>query len=133
MKTKLLQDAKAGANGVRAETVSHRLIRERAMELAAEHGRSAQDASKSDWDQARRELVGAADPDVKDVVLEAASEAERWDPLPGSAGHQATVLPGDDEDDEGRSNAERLVEEGIAEAEQDQAIRAEKADTKNDR
>ena len=133
MKTKLLQDAKLGANGLPVESVTRKLVRERAIEVAGEHGRSAQDASKSDWDQAKRELLGAADPDAKDVLLGAASEAERWDPLPGSAGHQATVLPGDDEDDEGRSNAERLVEEGIAEAEQDQAIRAAKDATKNDR
>lgn len=58
--------------------------------------------------------------------LEAAPESEHWDPLPGSTGHKATVAPGEDEDDEGRSDNERLAEEGVAEAGRDHMQQASK-------
>ena len=41
-------------------------------------------------------------------------EAERWDPVPGSEGRKAPVAPSADEDEEGRSDNERLVDEGMA-------------------
>ena len=34
-------------------------LRERAVELALSHGRSSRDVAKSDWEQARQELIGA--------------------------------------------------------------------------
>ena len=40
--------------------VTRKMARERAVELAATDGRSEQEASKADWEQAKREL--AADP-----------------------------------------------------------------------
>lgn len=45
-------------NGLGA--VSRRLIRERAAELALINGRPAHEINKSDWEQAKRELAGAA-------------------------------------------------------------------------
>jgi len=107
-------------------TVTPEMVRERAAELAIINGRSARDASKSEREQARRELTGEPDVDPKEAVLESAPESERWDPLPGSTGHKAPVAPSEDEDDEGRSDNERLVEEGVAEAELDQMQRASK-------
>ena len=47
-------------------------------------------------------------------TLESAPESERWDPVPGSTGHKIPVPSNDDEDEEGRSDNERLVEEGVA-------------------
>ena len=107
-------------------TVTRKMVRERAAELAVINGRSAQDASKSDWEQAKRELTGEPDEDPKEALLESAPESERWDPLPGSAGHIVTVPSVDGEDDEGRSVSERLVEEGMLEAEHDQMLQAAK-------
>ena len=40
--------------------------------------------------------------------------------MPGSTGHKVPAAPSEDEDEEGRSDNERLVEEGVAEAEIDQ-------------
>jgi hypothetical protein len=80
--------------------------------------------SESDWQQAKRELTGESDVDPNEALLESAPESERWDPLPGSQGHQAPEIPSDDEDDDGRSNSARLVEEGVAEAEHDQMLQA---------
>ena len=107
------------ANSAGIGTVTRKMARKRAVELAIINGRSAQDVSKSDWEQAKRELTGELDKDPKEVVLESAPESERWDPVPGSAGHEVTVISGEDEEDEGRSDDERLVEEGIEEAEQE--------------
>jgi hypothetical protein len=59
-------------------------------------------------------------------MLELAPESERWDPVPGSAGSKSTVAPGEDEDEEGRSDNERLVNEGVEDAEHDQMRQAAK-------
>ena len=108
------------------------MVRERAVELAVINGRTAHEASKSDWEQAKRELTGEPDTDPKEAILEAASETERWDPVPGSTGHKTPVAASEDEDDEGRSDNERLVEEGIAGAEDDQNLQAIKEAVKKD-
>jgi hypothetical protein len=107
-------------------TVTRKMVRTRAVELALINGRSAQDVSKSDWEQAKCELTGEPDQDAKETTLESAPESERWDPLPGSTGHKVPVAASEDEDDEGRSDNERLVEEGIAGAEHDQMLQATK-------
>lgn len=36
---------------------TRRMLRERAVELAVTNGRSVQEASKADWEQAKRELA----------------------------------------------------------------------------
>ncbi len=107
-------------------TVTRGMVRERAIELAVINGRPAQEASKSDWDQAKRELTGEPEMDPQEAILESASEAERWDPVPGSIGHKMPESSSEDEDEEGRSNSERLVEEGVAEAGHDQMLQAAK-------
>lgn len=104
--------------------VTRKMVRERAVELAVINGRAARDVSKSDWEQAKRELSGEPDADPKEIALEAASESDRWNPVPGSEGHKTPVSPSADEDEEGRSDNERLVKEGMAEAEHDQMRQA---------
>ena len=69
--------------------VTRGMLRERAIELAAGGGRTAQEVSKADWDQARRESSGEPEVDPKEAILEAAPESDRWDPVPGSPGHRA--------------------------------------------
>lgn len=106
--------------------VTRGMLRERAIELAAGGGRTAQEVSKADWDEARRELSGEPEADPKQAILEAAPESERWDPVPGSPGHQATESPAEGEDAEGRNASAQLVDEGINEAERDQISQAAK-------
>jgi hypothetical protein len=113
-------------------TVTPKMVRQRAPELAVIDGRPVQDVSNSECEEARRELTGEPDTDPKEGALESAPESERWDPMPGSTGHKVPVSPGDDEDDEGRSDNERLVEEGIAEAEHDHMVQAVRAAEKKD-
>jgi len=105
-------------------TVTRKMVRQRAVELAIINGRSAREVSKSDWEQAKRELTGKPDEDPKEAALESAPESERWDPVPGSTGHKVPEAPSEDEDNEGRSDNERLVEEGIEGAEHDQMRQA---------
>src|SRR5580658_8259349 len=113
MKTNPLKEGALTENSAGIGTVTRKMVRERAAELAVINGRSAQDVSKSDWEQAKRELTGEPDADPKEALLESVPEFERWDPVPGSSGSKSPVAPGEDEDDEGRSDNERLVEEGI--------------------
>jgi hypothetical protein len=124
MKTNPMKQGALTENSAGIGTVTRKMVRERAVELAIINDRSAQNVSKADWEQAKRELTGEPDTDPKEALLESAPESERWDPLPGSEGRKVPTTPSADEDDEGRSDHERLVEEGIAEAEHDQMRKA---------
>src|SRR5271154_6969281 len=117
MKINPLKEGALIINSTGIGTVTRKMVQERAVELAIINGRSAKDVSESDWEQAKRELTGEPDADPKKAILESAPESERWDPLPGSAGHIVPATPIDEEDDDGRSMSERLVEEGVQEAE----------------
>ncbi len=107
-------------------TVTRGMVRQRAVELALINGRAAQEVSKSDWEQAKRELTGGAETDPKEEVLESAPESERWDPVPGSPGRKVPEVSREDQDEEGHSMTEKLVEEGVGEAEHDQMLQAER-------
>ena len=124
MKTNPLKDGALTENSAGIGTVTREMVRQRAVELAIINGRTAQDASKADWEQAKRELTGEPDMDPKDAGLESAPESDRWNPVQGSSGQKVPAAPGEDEDQEGRSDNQRLVEEGIQSAEHDQMRKA---------
>ena len=130
MKTNPPKEAALIINSTAIGTVTRKMVQERAVELALINGRAPQDVSESDLEQAKRELTGQSDMDPKEVLLESMPESERWDPLPGSAGHIVPVTSVDGEDDEGRSFNERLVEEGMLEAEHDQMLQSAKKQRK---
>jgi hypothetical protein len=132
MKTNPLKDGVLTENSAGIGTVTRAMVRERAMELARINGRPVRETSKSDWEQAKRELTGEPDTDPKQTFLELAPESERWNPVPGSEGRKVPATPSADEDDEGRSDNERLVEEGIAGAEHDQMRQASRQGARND-
>ncbi len=120
------QDDALALNFLGVGTVTRKMVRERSVELALIDGRSAQEVSKSDWEQAKRELTGGSDTDPKELLLESATEDERWDPLPGSTGQIAPASSIDGEDEDGRGISERLVDQGMLEAEHDQMLQAAK-------
>ena len=124
MTTNPLKQGVLTENSAGLGTVTRKMVRERAVELAVINGRSAQAVSKSDWEQAKLELTGDSAGPANEALLENAPESERWDPVPGSTGHKMLVAYSEDEDDEGRSDNERLVNEGIAGAEHDQIRQA---------
>ena len=117
------------SNGI--GTVTCGMVSERAVELAHINGRSAHEASQTDWEQAKRELTGETEMDPNQAILESAPESERWDPVYGSTGDKAPVAPSEDEDDEGQSDSTRLFEEGVHEAEHDQMLQAAKIQNEN--
>lgn len=127
MNTNLLKTGSVTANSAGIGTVTRRMVKERAVELAFIDGRLSTEVSKSDWEQAKRELTGGSDAESKAEVLEAAPESERWNPVPGSRGHKVSAAASEDEDEEGRSDNERLVDAGMAEAELDQSLQATRA------
>src|SRR5579871_4346980 len=90
-------------------TVTREMVLKRARELAVIDGHSPDHVSGSEFEQAQRELTGGSDIDPNEVALEDVPDSERWDPAPGSAGHKTPESSDEDEDDEGRSEEERLV------------------------
>jgi hypothetical protein len=120
MNTEPLHEGAIMIHGKGVGTISYEMIRNRASELAVIDGRAAEDASQADWDEAERELTSGAEP----ASLESVPESERWNPIPGTAGHEAPVEFNDNEDEDGRSVEERLVQAGVAEADHEQKLAA---------
>ena len=120
-------------NFVGIGTVSPEMVRARAIELAVINGRSAQGMTSADWEDAKRELTGGQELDPQLMWLESLPEEKRWDPVAGSTGFQVQDSPPEDEDDEGRSMGEQLVEQGVSEAEHDQMLLASRKMTEEDR
>jgi hypothetical protein len=124
MKTNPLKQGTIAEHSAGIGTVTRKMVRERAVEIAGINGRSPQDVSKTDWEQAKRELTGEPDTDLKEAVLEAAPESERWDPVHGSTGGKIEPGPSEDENDEGESDQQVLINNGVTEAEHDQMRQA---------
>jgi len=121
-----------GRFSVRGEglgTVTEEMVRQRASELAIINGRSSNNILDSDLREARRELTGRerlnSQSDSGDEEL---PESERWDPVPGSSGSAAPTVPPPDE----QTFAEKLVEEGIEDAEQDQMVQGTRESLERD-
>ena len=120
-------------NAIGIGTVTPEMVEARARELAAIAGRVPPQPSQVDYEQAKRELTGEPEMDVRRSGLESIPESERWDPVPGSTGRHTPESFGEDEDNEGRSESAQLVEEGIEEAEHDQMLQAARATQKRDK
>jgi len=124
MNTNPLQEGALIIHGIGIGPVTRGMVRERAAELAVINGRQAHEATRTDWDDATRELTGGATSDPKQAMLESVAESERWEPVAGLTGHEVPTSFNDEEDEEGRSVNERLVDEGVAEAGHDQMLQA---------
>lgn len=122
MKTNPLKEGILIENSAGIGTVTRGMVRERAVELAVINGRSAQEASKSDLEQAKRELTGEPDIGPEEAALESVPESGCGDPLPGSTEHIASAESIGDEDAEGRTVSEKLIEATVREAEYDQML-----------
>ena len=95
------------------------MVRARAAELSAIGGRSPNGATMSDLAQAKRELTGEPDIDPKEAVLESAPEALNVGiRCPARPDTKFQSPPAKTRTTRVRSDNERLVEEGIAGAEQ---------------
>lgn len=110
-------------------TVTEKMVRHRAAELALINGRSKRNILDSDLEQARRELLGQEHLAPSPTAAEQLPEEERWDPERGSVGHEAPKVPAPDE----QTVAEKLVEEGVQDAEHDQMVQATRESLKKER
>jgi hypothetical protein len=110
-------------------TVTEEMVRQRAAELALLSGRPPGQVFDSDLQQARRELTGAEGLVPEPTPAEELEEEERWEPVPKSIGHQAPTVEASDE----QTFAEKLVEEGVEDAEQDQMVEGTRESQKRDR
>ena len=70
MKSNPLKQGIITENSSGIGTVTREMVRLRAVELSIIDGRAANDVSKSDWAQAKRELTGEPDMDPKEASLE---------------------------------------------------------------
>ena len=110
-------------------TVTREMVLARARELALINGRSPGHVLESDWEEAKRELMGQEGLVPTETAAEALPESERWDPIPVSTGHKIGEAPSHDE----QSDAEKLTEEGLAEAEHDRMVEGVKEGLRRDR
>jgi len=120
MKKDQIEKGRFTEHGRGIGTVTEDMVRQRARELAVINGRSENNVLNSDFEQARRELTGEEGLTPQPTRAEQLPEEERWDPIPGSQGHAAPKVQVPDE----QTFAEKLVKEGVADAEQDQMIKA---------
>jgi hypothetical protein len=67
MKTNLLAQFALTESSAGNGTATRGMMRDRAIELAIINGRPAHDASKSDWEQAKRELARQLATDPKEA------------------------------------------------------------------
>ena len=104
------------------------MIDARAGELSLIAGRMPRRPTGDDFRQARRELAGGPERDPHEALLESLPESERWNPVPGSTGHQAPESASEDEDEDGRNESEQLVDEGVKEAGHNQMLQASRAE-----
>ena len=105
--------------------VTRAMVRDRASQLGAVRGCPAHEASKSDWDEARRQLS----PEHVPGTLQG-STADRNEYVLGSALREVDESRDDEVadaalDDRERSDQEMLVMEGMAAAERDLQDRAQ--------
>ena len=101
-------------------TVTEEMVLQRARELAVINGRLEHQVLDSDIRQARHELTGRERLDPPLTKAEELPEDRRWEPVPISYGTNTPAIPPSDE----QSAVEKLVEEGVEDAEKDLALRA---------
>ena len=107
-------------HGAGLGTVTPEMVQRRAREIALSDGRAGNEVTSADWEQARRELLGAANPPSAESDIEEAESTTGWDPAPPTIGRRAETQEVDDEE----TMAEQLMQEGIEEADHDERVEA---------
>jgi hypothetical protein len=95
-------------------------VEKRAREIALIAERDPDEFTDADWDQARRELLGAQAITPPEETPENAEVVEEWNVVASSSGHRAPRI--EDEENLG----EQLVADGLEEAAHDQMVEARK-------
>ncbi len=120
MKQNQIEEGRFSQHARGLGTVTEEMVRRRARELAVISGRAPDQVLDFDLDQARRELTGEERLVPEPSAAEQLPEGDRWESVAESVGHKPPTVPASDE----QTFAEKLVEEGVEDAEQDQMVRA---------
>lgn len=105
------------------------MVMQRARQIAVVNGRTEKHVMDIDIAQARRELQGEDEMNPTPSAEERLPEDKRWDPVPASEGERAPTVSAPDE----QTFAEKLYDEGVADAEMDQEIEATRDDLRRAR
>jgi hypothetical protein len=108
---------------------SPELVKRRAREIALIDERDPDQFTETDWNQAKRELLGGAaghQPEADDRIVDELTER---DDIAGASGHRAPKSGFDEEETLG----EELVTEGIDEAAHDQMLEARREEIEEER
>jgi hypothetical protein len=100
---------------------SPEMVERRAREIALIDERDPEEFTEADWNQARKELLGAEHPIPPEETKQNADLTEEWAVVAPSKGHRVP-RPGVDEEEE--TLGEHLVEDGVEEAAHDQMLEA---------
>jgi hypothetical protein len=120
MRENRIEEGRFTEHGHGLGTVTEAMVRHRAREIAEINGRPRHQVLDSDLDQARRELTGEERLTPEPTIAEQLPEDSRWEPVLESTGRRAPTVPAPDE----QTFAEKLVDEGVEDAEQDQMLEA---------
>jgi hypothetical protein len=117
MKTSFRSQGKISCRSEGLGTVTDEMVRQRAREIALINGRDSKHLLESDWRQARIELIGTEHTSEAGEE-ESVSGQHGWREEPSNTGHHVgNVKPSDEQ-----TQAERLVQEGVDEAEHEQMV-----------
>ncbi len=118
MKKDQIEEGKISQHAQGLGTPTPEMVRARARELAEINGRSRDQVLESDLQEAWRELTGRGDLPAPESDEDMSMESAQWDPTPGTPGQRAPTVPAHDE----QTDVEKLVEEGVEEAEHDEML-----------
>lgn len=100
------------------------LIERRAREIALIAERNPDEFTDADWEQAKRELMGAGSMAAPEEIERSDELTDEWEVTPTSTGERAPRAGVDDDEMLG----EKLVSGGLEEAAHDQMLQARKED-----
>jgi hypothetical protein len=129
MKQDRIEQGRFSDRGEGLGTVTKKMVMERARQIAVINGRTEKDVMDRDIAEALRELRGEDEMKPQPTTEESLTEDRRWDPVPASEGEQAPTVSAPDE----QTFAEKLYDEGVADAEHDQEIEATRNDIRRAR
>jgi hypothetical protein len=129
MKSNRIEEGRFTEHGRGIGTVTEKMVRDRAGEIAIVNGRSKRDVLQADMEQAYRELTGEERLNPTPTAAENITEEDRWPEVPTSAGGKVETEPAPDE----QTFAEKLVEEGVEDAEFDQGVEATREELRREK
>lgn len=129
MKQNRIDEGRFTSHGVGLGTVSQEMVLKRAREIAVINGREPEQVLSGDLEEAQRELTSDEEINPPPSAAEEIVEEDRWEGgVAGSEGAQATTVPAPDE----QTFAEKLVNEGLEDAEHEQMLEATRNSLKRD-